>query len=80
MFRPEHVGDLAGAAGTRVHILHSPGDFIAMDFPERARDMLAAAGATTRLETYSGGHGWHGDVFGMIRRGLDWLDEDREEP
>jgi predicted esterase len=80
VFRPEHVGDLAGAAGTRVHILHSPGDFIAMNFPERARDMLAAAGATTRLETYSGGHGWHGDVFGMIRRGLRWLGEDEEPP
>jgi hypothetical protein len=25
--------------------------------------------------TYEGGHGWRGDVFGMIRAGVQWLDE-----
>jgi hypothetical protein len=33
-------------------------------------------GAVVHLETYDGGHGWHGDVFGMIRRAAEWLISD----
>ena len=46
----------------------------AISFPEAARDQLAAKGAKTTLATYEGGHGWHGDVFGEIRTGVQWLE------
>ncbi len=42
---------------------------------EEARDRLTANGARVRLETYEGGHGWKGDVFGMIGSGMAWLEE-----
>jgi poly(3-hydroxybutyrate) depolymerase len=75
VFKPDQLGDLSRAAGKSVYILHSPEDFIAMSFPQSARDTLGANGATTKLQTYKGGHGWHGDVFGMIRDGLAWLED-----
>ena len=62
----------------RVHayfLLHSPEDWIPIAEAERARDELAEAGAKTQLRTYSGGHAWKGDVYGNIRAGLTWLEE-----
>ena len=74
VFKPQQLSGLERARGRKYYILHSPQDFIAMRFPEAARDQLAAHGATTTLVTYEGGHGWHGDVFGNIRKGLVWLE------
>ncbi|MFG0328372.1 MAG: hypothetical protein ACF8PN_00600 [Phycisphaerales bacterium] len=75
VFKPDQLPPLDRADGQHYYILHSPQDFIGMRFPEAARDDLAAHGATTTLMTYEGGHGWKGDVYGMIRRGVEWLDE-----
>jgi predicted esterase len=75
VFKPEQVESLKPAKGRAFYVLHSPQDFISMDFPKRAVKDLAKAGAMTVLETYEGGHGWHGDTFGMIRKGLAWLEE-----
>jgi len=61
------------ARGRAVYVLHSPQVFIALDFAKAAVKELARAGARTQLVTYEGGHGWHGDVFGMIGAGLRWL-------
>ncbi len=75
VFKAAQLPTLERAAGRKYYILHSPQDFIPMRFPEAARDQLAAHGATTKLVTYEGGHGWHGDVFGLIRKGLEWMEE-----
>jgi predicted esterase len=75
VFKPETLPALAGASGDRYYILHSPKDFIQMRFPKAAEEKLREAGATTTLVTYEGGHGWHGDVFGMLRAGFEWLDK-----
>jgi predicted esterase len=75
VFKPDQLPGLARARGKAYYILHSPQDFIGMSFPEAARDQLAGAGATTRLATYEGGHGWHGDPFANIRAGIAWLEE-----
>ena len=32
-------------------------------------------GATVEFNTYQGGHGWHGDIFGNVRKGVDWLQD-----
>jgi len=73
VFKP--AGSLKGADGRAFYVLHSPEDFIAMSFPESAVRDLARNGAKTQLTTYAGGHGWHGDVYGMIAEGLRWLEE-----
>jgi hypothetical protein len=36
---------------------------------------LREQGATVQLQTYPGGHGWQGDPFGMIRQGVQWLEQ-----
>jgi predicted esterase len=79
VFKPALLGDLAGVEGKAVYVLHSPQDFIPMRMAESARDLLAKAGATTTLATYDGGHGWHGDVYGNIRRGVRWLEHESAE-
>jgi len=75
VFKPEQLGSLSGAKKRAFYVLHSPEDFIAMSFPERAVKELAQAGARTTLVTYAGGHGWHGDVHGTIAAGVRWLEE-----
>jgi len=57
----------------KLYLLHSPDDFIKMRFPELAIQQFSAAGAKTKLTSYAGGHGWHGDVLGNIRKGIEWL-------
>jgi len=37
------------------------------------RDQLGAQGADVGYATYEGGHGWHGDVFGLLRAGFEFL-------
>jgi predicted esterase len=75
VFKPETLPKMERAAGHAYYILHSPQDFIPISMAERARDTLRSNGARTELKTYSGGHGWHGDVYGNIRTGIEWLEK-----
>ena len=73
VFRPDDVR-LQGANGKRFFLWHSPDDRVCPYWMVRkARDTLGKHGASVTLETYAGGHGWRGDVFGAIRRGVQWL-------
>ncbi len=74
VYKPDQMPPLAGAKGKAYYLLHSPQDVIKMRFPEAAKEDLTGAGATVELRTYEGGHGWHGDALGNIRRGVEWLD------
>lgn len=75
VFHPEQLPDLAAAKDRRFYLLQSPDDKITkFEHAERARDALTAAGAKVRLQRYAGGHGFHGDVWGMVREGVRWLD------
>ncbi len=74
VFKPDQMPPLSGAKGKAYYLLHSPQDFIKMHFPEAAKTDLTKAGAKVELKTYEGGHGWKGDVFGNIRRGVEWLE------
>ena len=67
-------GDLGEAKGNAYYLLHSPDDFIPITRAENARDLLTKKGAKVKLKTYEGGHGWHGDVFGQVREGIEWLE------
>ncbi|MBI5821892.1 MAG: hypothetical protein HZA88_23205 [Verrucomicrobia bacterium] len=75
VFKPQELSNLAAAKGRLYYVLHSPQDFIPITMAENARATLQAQGARVEFKTYEGGHGWHGDIFGMIREGLSWLAE-----
>jgi predicted esterase len=75
VYKPDQLPPASGAKGRGYYILHSPTDFIPMTFPRKAQEELTKAGAKVTVETYEGGHGWHGDVFGMIRKGVEWLEK-----
>jgi predicted esterase len=75
VFKPDQLPPLENAKGHAYYVLHSPEDFIPIRMAEQACDALGEHGATVKLETYSGGHGWRGDVYGMIRTGIQWLEE-----
>jgi hypothetical protein len=61
--------------GRPYYILHSPQDFIPIAQAEAGRNALLKAGAIVELQTYEGGHGWKGNPFGNIRKGIDWLEQ-----
>jgi len=73
VYKPDQLPPRDNAQGKQLYVLHSPQDFIKMRFPNLAIEQFSAAGANTKLQTYEGGHGWHGDVLGNIRRGIEWL-------
>ncbi len=73
VYKPQQLPPADAAKGKSYYLLHSPSDRIGMQFPKNAQRQLEAAGARVKLQTYEGGHGWHGDIFGNIRRGVAWL-------
>jgi predicted esterase len=75
IFQPALFPRLSAARGHPYFIYHSPQDFIPIAQAEAARDTLKKAGAIVEYQTYEGGHGWHGDLYGDIRKGIDWLEQ-----
>jgi predicted esterase len=80
VFRPDVLPPLSRAKGKPYFIYHSPADSIPFAMAEAARDALKKAGATVELLSYNGGHGWHGDTMGNIRKGVQWLEEQIAKP
>ena len=75
VFKPDQLPKLSAAKGQAYYLLHSPDDFIPIRMAEDARKRLAKAKAQVVLETYEGGRGWRGNVYGMMRAGIEWLEE-----
>ncbi len=75
VFKPDQLPPLENAKGRAFYILHSPQDWIPIRMAEQAAKQLSEHGAQVKLATYEGGHGWKGDVFGTIRAGIQWLEE-----
>jgi predicted esterase len=42
---------------------------------KQGKEALEKAGAQVTLVEYAGGHGWRGDMFGEMRKGVEWLEE-----
>ncbi|MFN0008061.1 MAG: alpha/beta hydrolase [Planctomycetota bacterium] len=80
VFKPENLPSLKEARGRSFYILHSSEDFIPIKMAEDARDQLTKKGAKVEYATYAGGHGWHGDVFGTIGKGIGWLEKQAKSP
>lgn len=79
VFHPGALPPLATAKGHPYFLHHSPQDFIPIAQAEAARDVLQKAGAMVELQTYEGGHGWRGNLFGDIRKGIEWLEEQQSK-
>lgn len=81
VFQPNKLPSLDGARGQAYYILQSPQDeVVPMFHAQEAAQSLADHGAHTLLVEYAGGHGWRGDVFGMIGDGIDWLEQNAGQP
>ncbi len=78
VFKPDQLPPLSNAEGRAFYLLQSPQDRVTpYRFAQWADEALRRNKATVELVSYEGGHGWHGDVFGMIHTGLIWLDQQR---
>ena len=80
VFKPDQLPNLKGAKGHAYYLLHSPEDFIPIQMAKNAEEQLEKKGAEVELEEYAGGHGWHGDMYGMIARGIEWLEKNHATP
>jgi predicted esterase len=75
VFHPDRMPSLRLAKGKRYYILHSPDDQVCpYHLATKARDALREAGADVEFAEYAGGHGWQGDLFGHIAKGIEWLE------
>jgi predicted esterase len=76
VFHPDALPSLKKARGRSFFLDHSPEDTVCpFKQAEEARDELKKAGARVELETYDGGHGWKGDVYGRLKRGIRFLEQ-----
>jgi predicted esterase len=76
IFRPKELPALTNAARRSFYLLHSPQDEVCpYSMVQEAQASLQRAGAHVMLVDYDGGHGWHGDIFGSIRQGIEWLEK-----
>jgi predicted esterase len=79
IFHPSEL-TMANAKGHAYYLYHSPDDHTCpFRMSEEAVKALEAEGAKVTLTKYDGGHGWHGDVFGDISAGFDWLEKNAAE-
>ncbi len=74
VFQPKWYPIATGAKGHRFVLDHSPDDEIcpyqqSLD----AEKWIKERDGIVLRQTYDGGHGWHGDVYGRIRSGIQWL-------
>jgi predicted esterase len=79
VFKPDTLPPLKHAGGHVYFLDHSPQDRICpFRMAKAAEEQLQKNGAAVLLKTYEGGHGWHGDVYGRVRKGIEWLEKQRE--
>ena len=75
VFKPDGMPSLKGAKGVPYYLHQSPEDkTTAFRFAEEAKKALEKKGAEVKLVEYAGGHGWHGNVYGDMRAGVEWLE------
>lgn len=80
VFKEKKAATLKLANGKAYYILHSEADQVCPYWMARkASEVLAENGGKVKLQTYEGGHGWRGNVFGNISAGINWLEENAAE-
>ena len=81
VFHPKQLPALSGAKGLPYLLDHSPDDKTCpFADAQEAEKALTKAGATVKLVTYEGGHGWHGDLWTRLSEGVTWLEKNKAKP
>lgn len=76
VYFPKQLPKVPAVRGRAFYLFHSPDDAVCKFWMSRkANADLERMGAKTTLVEYAGGHGWHGNIFGSIRTGVDWLEK-----
>ena len=76
VFKPDLLPPLEKAQGHAYFLYHSPDDRVCpYRMAEQAARDLEKGGATVKLTTYEGGHGWRGNLYDDIRAGVEWLEK-----
>ncbi|MHC4601520.1 MAG: alpha/beta hydrolase, partial [Planctomycetota bacterium] len=76
VFHQHAVPPLENAKGHPYFLYHSPDDRMCpIRLAELAERLLKENGASVKLMTYAGGHGWRGPLFAHLREGIEWIDE-----
>lgn len=79
VFKPDQLPELENAKGRSFYIYHSTDDKVCPFWmAEEANEMFTDLGIRSTLVKYGGGHGWRGNVFGNIEKGMLWLEESEE--
>jgi predicted esterase len=80
VFFPANLPPLGGAKDKPFYLLQSQQDQVTKYFfATNAKTQLTKAGAKVELQDYEGGHGWQGDAFTNIRRGIEWIEKNRQK-
>lgn len=80
VFKPDTLPPLKQADGHAYFLDHSPQDRICpFRMAEAAEEQLKERGASVMLNTYEGGHGWRGNVYGRVTQGIGWLEKQQTE-
>jgi predicted esterase len=76
VFKPDLLPPLEKAKGHGYFLYHSPDDRVCpFRMAEQAARDLEESGATVKLATYEGGHGWRAGLYDHIREGVQWLEK-----
>jgi len=74
VFKPDLLPPLEKGKGHGYFLYHSPDDRVCpFRMAEQAAKDLEKNGATVKLATYEGGHGWRAGLYDHIREGVQWL-------
>jgi predicted esterase len=78
VFKRNFLPPLENANGHVYYLYHSPDDRVCpFRMAEQAAKDLEENGATIKLATYQGGHGWQARLYDDIREGVRWLEKNR---
>jgi predicted esterase len=81
VFRTKWLPALDTANGHPYFLDHSREDKVCpYSHAQQAEQLLTKAGAKVKLNTYKGGHGWRGNIYGRIKRGIKWLEKQQTIP
>jgi predicted esterase len=76
VFKPDLLPALDKGKGHGYYLYHSPDDRVCpYRMAEQAAKSLGDGGATVKLATYEGGHGWKAGLYDHMREGIQWLEK-----
>jgi predicted esterase len=80
VFKPDTLPRISGARGHAYFLDHSPADQVCpFRMAQAAEKALKENGASVVLNTYDGGHGWHGEIYARVTNGIRWLESQAEK-